>query len=372
MNAASKSDRGGAPPPAGDSLLAALRPDRVLVKEVNWLGDLVMSRPALRAVRRAYPGAHLAILIRRELAGFFDASNWIDEVIPYGVAPGARGVIDRIRIVRELRARRFDLAVLFPNSFESALWATLAGIPHRAGFARDGRGLMLTRRSAPDGLLMQQHQVHYLMRMLRDTLGIEGDTGDCSPDVSPAHRSKMRLWLASHRRRPGAKLIALAPAAAYGPAKEWPAEYFGALIDLIARRHGAESVIVGAASEREKCEQAAAASAEGAVVAAGHTGVGEMVALMALCDGFAGNDSGSMHVAGALGIPTVGIYGSTRPWRTGPLGARTATVCHQLECSPCLQRTCRFGHYNCLRQITPEEIAAALDKLGAFAAASAS
>jgi len=159
--------------------------------------------------------------------------------------------------------------------------------------------------------------------------------------------------------------MALAVAAAYGPAKEWPADRYAALIDLLAERYGAECVLVGALGERRKCEEVVAASRHGALVAAGETSVGEAMALLSLCDGFAGNDSGSMHVAGAIGIPTVGLYGSTRPDRTGPLGPKTKILYHQIECSPCLARTCRFGHYECLKRITPAEVAEALGELGA-------
>ena len=139
-----------------------------------------------------------------------------------------------------------------------------------------------------------------------------------------------------------------------------------ALIDLLAQRDDAECVLVGSAGERRKCEEVVAASKAGALIAAGETSVGELLALLSLCDGFAGNDSGSMHVAGALGIPTVGLFGSTNPERTGPLGPKTTVVYHRIECSPCLQRTCRFGHYNCLTQIAAEEVAHALHELGAF------
>src|SRR4029079_12019022 len=128
-------------------------------------------------------------------------------------------------------------------------------------------------------------------------------------------------------------------------------EHYARLIDLLAERSGTECVLVGAPSERRKSEEAIAASRSGAVLAAGETSVGEALALLSLSDAFAGNDSGSMHVAGALGKPTVGIYGSTRPDRTGPLGARTKILYKQIECSPCLQRTCRFGHYDCLKLI---------------------
>jgi heptosyltransferase-2 len=125
-------------------------------------------------------------------------------------------------------------------------------------------------------------------------------------------------------------------------------------------------VLVGAPGERAACERIAAATRHGARIAAGETTVGEAVALLARCQGFAGNDSGSMHVAGALGIPTVGIFGSTNPQRTAPLGARTRVLYHRLPCSPCLQRTCRFGHYDCLQRISAQEVDDALVQLGVF------
>lgn len=338
---------------------------RVLVKELNWLGDVVMSLPALRAVRRAFPEARLVVLIKQELASFFDDATGIDEVLPYAMRPGWRGLRDLRHIVAAVRTRRFDVAIIFPKSFASALWPALARIPRRAGFVSDARGWLLTDKTAlprQDG----SHQVHLYLKLLHETLHIDGSSTDFAPEVSEAHRRTMERWLAERRRRPDGPLIALAPAAAYGPAKEWPAASYAALIDLLASRYGAECVLVGSPGERHKCMAVAAATRGGPLIAAGETSVGEALALLSLCAGFAGNDSGSMHVAGALGIPAVGLYGSTNPQRTGPLGERTAILYHPIECSPCMKRTCRFGHYNCLKQITPEEVAQALDALGAL------
>ena len=337
-------------------------PGRILVKEVNWLGDLVMSTPALRAIRRAWPSAHLAVLIKQELASFFDGARWLDEVIPYSVGRGLSGFFDRRRIVGEIRSRRFDLGVLFPNSFESALWIAMAGIRRRAGFVGDARGAMLTLKALPPPEAVTGHQMNYWLAMVRAT-GVcvaDAHADDLAIDVHGPHRERMREWLAANRKRPGRPVFAIAPAAAYGPAKEWPADNYGALIDLLALREDAEVVLVGASSERAKCEEVAAASKSGAMIAAGHTNVGELIALLSLCDGFIGNDSGCMHLAGALGIPTVAIFGSTNPSRTGPLGPKTRVIYHKLECSPCLARTCRFGHYNCLTQIEPAELADAI------------
>lgn len=342
-------------------------PARILVKAVNWLGDLVMSLPALRAVRDSFPHAELGVLVRRELAGFFDGALWIDEVIPYRLRAGAAGVLDRALIVNAIRARHFDLAVLFPKSFQSALWTTLAGVPRRAGYVADRRGFMLTHRAEMRAEVEQVHQAHHWLVMVAETIGAEGAADNYRLDVDAQSRDKMRAWLSAHRTRGGRPLVALAPAAAYGPAKEWPAERYAALVDLLAARHGAECVLVGAASDRARCKEIVARCRTAALVAAGETSVGELIALLALCQGFAGNDSGCMHLAGALGLPTVAVFGSTNPARTGPMGPRTRVIYRALECSPCLERTCRFGHYNCLRGIGAEEVAAALEEFGAFA-----
>jgi heptosyltransferase-2 len=340
-------------------------PERVLVKEVNWLGDLVMSLPALKAVRRGFPDARLSVLIKAELASFFDGAGWLNEVIPYRVGRSLGGLADRRHVVAEIRSRRFDLAVLFPRSFESAFWTALARVPRRVGFAADGRGLMLTHKTVRPAALFRSHQVYDYLYLLRNTLGIDGDRTDFVPDVSATHRDTMRDWLTTHRRGDG-RVIALAVAAAYGPAKEWPVARFAALVDRLAANHGVECVLVGASSERPRCEMVASASRHGAVIAAGETNVGQLVALLSLCDGFAGNDSGAMHVAGALGLPTVGIFTSTNPQRTGPLGAHARALYRRIECSPCLKRTCKFGHYDCLKQTGAEDVESALLELGAL------
>jgi heptosyltransferase II len=340
---------------------------RVLVKEVNWLGDLVLSLPALRALRAAFAGVSLAVLIRQELAGFFDGMDWIDEIIPYTMRAGMLGWDDQRKIVAALRARRFDLAVIFPNSFRSALWTFLAGVPRRAGYATDGRRFLLTNHALPKISAKHSHQRFYWLGMVRDTLGIPSAIRDDRLEVSQQSVARVKQWLTSHRRHPDAPLIAISSAAAYGPAKEWPAPYYAKLIDLASEIAGVECVLLGTPSERLKCQEIATISRVGALIAAGATDVAELKALLSLCDGFAGNDSGAMHLAAALGKPAVGIFGSTDPARTGPIGEKVTVIYHSVSCSPCLKRTCRFGHYQCLQGIEPAEVAAALTQLGVFA-----
>lgn len=343
--------------------LASFR--RVLIREVNWLGDVVMSVPAVKALRRAMPAAHLSVLVRSDLASLFDGSGWVDEILPFRIHRGLGGLADRRRVVRLIRSRRFDLAVVLPRSFQSALWVALAGVPERVGFAADGRGLLLTNQTRRTSAALGRHQVHDHLLLLQETLAIAGCADDYALDVHEPHRARMQAWLTSRRQRSG-KLIAMAVTAAFGPSKEWPCERYAALIDLLAERYDAECVLIGAPAERRRVEDVARASGNGALVAAGETSVGEALALLSLCDGFAGNDSGAMHMAGALGIPTVGIFGSTDAHRTGPLGPRTRILYDRIECSPCMARTCRFGHYDCLKRIEVHDVASALEDLGAL------
>ena len=351
METALKSDRG-------------LSPARILVHEVNWLGDLVMTLPTLASLRRAFPAARLSVLVDRRLAAFFDGAGWIDKVIPLRrdrrFAP-----LEMARLINELRARHFDLAVVLPNSFVSAMRMALAGIPVRAGMVRDGRGWMLTNGTAPNARAMNDHQVYYWLEMLKATLGVNADFIRTAPEVAPAHLARMREWLAA-RRNSSAKLVAIAPGAAYGPAKEWPRSYYAELVSELARR-GAQPLLVGGPGDADACEAIIeAAPGCSAIMAAGRTHIGELIALLTLCDGFAGNDSGAAHLASSLGVPSVAIFGSTAPRRTGPLGPRTTILYKGLSCSPCLARTCRFGHYQCLREIAPGEVIGALENLGAL------
>jgi heptosyltransferase-2 len=360
-------DGGPLPPVPELRPLPSPRPHRIIVKAVNWLGDLVMSGPALHAIHDTFPGAHLAVLVRRELASFFDGAMWIDQVIPYRLRGGAAGLLDQLSIVRRIRAGYFDLAVVFPNSFQSAMWMVAAGVQRRAGYEADRRGFMLSHKVAPRADVERAHQVYHWLTMVAETVGAKGAAEAYHLDVNVQSRDKMHAWLANRRVRPERPLIALAPVAAYGPAKEWPVERYAELADILAQRHGAECVLVGGIDDRPQCEQIAAQCKRGAIVAAAETTVGELIALLSQCHGFAGNDSGCMHLAGALGVPTVAIFGSTNPLRTGPLGPHCTVIYRGLECSPCLERTCRFGHYNCLRDIAAEEAAGALEAYEIFA-----
>jgi heptosyltransferase-2 len=258
-------------------------------------------------------------------------------------------------IVRTIRAGRFDWAVVFPNYPEAAVWMFLARVPNRVGYALHRRGPLLTHKARPSDAVQARHQTHWYLDLLRQTLDVEGPAPNGGFEIDPVAAEKMRGWLEAAGRRPGAPIVALAPAAAYGPAKEWPADRYAELVDRLDAE-GWECVIVGAPAERARCEELRAKSRAGAMLAAGETSVAELAALLSLCQGFVGNDSGPMHLAAALGLPTLGLFGSTSPERTGPVGPRAQVLYERIECSPCLARSCRFGHMNCFRPMTAERV----------------
>ncbi|MCX7806264.1 MAG: glycosyltransferase family 9 protein, partial [Planctomycetota bacterium] len=249
-------------------------------------------------------------------------------------------------------------------------------------YIRDCRGILLTHGVRPSREILEAHQSWYYLNLLRETLGLRmpdpavrrelpegakllpsGEWGDGCVELPPVELpvaaddvAAMRDFLDRSRNRKGTPLIALAPGAAYGPAKRWPADRYAALADIVWDEMGGEAVIVGAPSEIAQAEDVGRLCRRPFLQAAGRTSAGQLAALLSLCAGFAGNDSGAMHVAGALGIPTVGIFGSTRCDRTAPLGPRVALVYRRVGCSPCMERECRFGHMACFKSIGPDEV----------------
>ncbi|MCX8073642.1 MAG: lipopolysaccharide heptosyltransferase II [Candidatus Binatia bacterium] len=327
--------------------------NRILVKAVNWLGDVVMTLPAMWALRQRYPSAHLGVLVRAELADFFSATPWIDSVIPDGSTQGRRSISSRWRLIRQLRNQGWDAGILLPRSFESALWFYLARIPIRIGVPAQARSWMLTHAVPADLKRPDRHQTLSYLEFVSLAVG-------CAPRVDPPPTFLPRR---EGEREPLNKpYVVLAPGAAYGPAKQWPREHWSNLATLFVME-GLHVALIGTQSERVLCDEVAATAANGCTVLAGKTSLLELMRLLTQSRGFVGNDSGASHLAAFLGVPTVAIFGSTDPVRTAPIGTRCAVLYDPPGCSPCLARTCRFGHYECLRRITPDKVVATWQRL---------
>lgn len=297
---------------------------KLLVRGPNWLGDAVMALPSLEIAKRAAPGARLTLAVPEHLAGLFTGADDVDEVLPL------KGRKSALAVARGFRAGGFDSTLLLPNSFGSAMAAWIARIPRRAGYSRDGRRWLLSEPvPCPPGM-RARHQAEYYVELVR-ALGAEADGLNLRQPVRlhalKTTRREVAATLSSERVRPEAPLAVLAPCAV-GPGKEWPAGRFGRLAALLSRQ-GFEVVLVGSPAERAKVAAVARAALEdGARVLdlAGRNSVAGMAALFELAAVFAGNDSGPMHLAGAMGLPAVGIFVGTDPELYRPLGPRAATI----------------------------------------------
>jgi heptosyltransferase-2 len=329
---------------------------RVVVRAPNWLGDAVLALPALTAVRRHFADAHLAIAATGGVAALFLQETDVrpDEVIE--VPPKGRAAAGA------LRAGRFDTGILLPNSFRSAWTLRRAGVGQRWGYAASGRGWLLTRRVRRP---RRVHQAEYYRALVRG-LGIDVD--DALPSVRPssAGAAQAAALLGESRGDSGEPLVGFAPGAAYGQAKQWPAERMAAVIAHFARHRGAFCVLVGAAHDRtaaraiESWLRVHAPEARGRVVdLVGRTSLGSLTGVLARCAAFVSNDSGAMHLAAAAGSRVVGLFGPTDARATGPLGGHTVLTA-PVFCRPCHLRDCPIDH-RCMTRISVDAVVAAVE-----------
>jgi heptosyltransferase-2 len=341
-------------------------PRRILVRATNWVGDAVMTLPALAALHAACPSAQIEVLARPWAKAVYAAQPGVSRVLAYeqdGRHAGAGGLL---RLARELRARRYDWAVLWQNAFEAALIAWLARIPLRLGYARDGRGFLLTHPARLTPGLKQVHETSYYLYILRQAGLLPADPPAQGVQPKLHLRQEDRDWaekFLAAKGLAGARLLGLAPGAAFGPAKMWPAERFAAAARELGGRFEAV-LLFGSQGEAKACAEVAA-GLEGiaALNLAGATELGQALALLERADLFITNDSGLMHAAAALGRPTVAVFGSTNPVTTRPLGPRVALVRGRASCAPCLKPECVEGDLRCFTSVEPGRVTDAARRL---------
>jgi heptosyltransferase II len=316
---------------------------RILVRAPNWVGDVVLSLAAVRDLRVSFASARIEVLARPWVADLYRAVDEVDAVRE------SRGALQDAATLRGA----FDTAVLLPNSFAAALTAWRAGIPERWGYATDGRGLLLTRSLPVPEHVRARSQVYYYRSMLAG-LGLHVSGEPRAKLVCPddwADRGRALLggdgpWLGLH------------PGAFYGTAKRWLPERFAAVADLVARRRGARVAIVGSAAERGLGETIAGLVRAPVRLLSGETSLADLVGVLKNLRLLLTNDSGPMHLAGALGVPLVAIFGST-DWReTAPVGDRSRLLREGVECAPCMLRECPIDH-RCMTRVTVDRVAEA-------------
>lgn len=355
--------------------------ERILVRCVNWLGDAVMSTPALQRLREAKPNAHITLLSHAKLADLWREQPYADAVMTFTPNEGV------MAIAKRLREQKFDLGIAFPNSIRSGLELRLGGIPKRTGYSSGLRNLLLNKiiPRRTDAVQMHKKSDAEIRRdadlprkfdppkaahHIYDYLGIVAAVG-ASPEPMPPKISVTDNEVGAVRAKfnigKDGVLFGLNPGAEYGPAKRWPKDRFADVATKLQSKHQSRWVIFGGAADREVCawiaEQIAiSASDKKPINVAGQTSLRELAALLKTCRLVLTNDTGPMHLANAVGTPIVVPFGSTSSELTGPVFGASKILQTTVGCSPCFRRECPID-FRCMNSI---EVGAVVDAADSF------
>ncbi|MFL6214909.1 MAG: lipopolysaccharide heptosyltransferase II, partial [Blastocatellia bacterium] len=349
-------------------------PAKLMVRVPNWLGDAVMALPALRELRRVFNESHITLAARASVVELFEGEGLADDSI--AISEG-RGWLEKTRRflddARRLRQARFDLAVLLTNSFASALTARAGGAKQIVGYATDARGLLLTQEVAFEPNFNQLHQVRYYLNIAAQ---IErAFTGESRVDfgaqptlrVTGSARQRARQMLEAAGVDTSKRLVALNPGATNSRAKRWLPERFAATADQLSVRDDFAAFIVGTAGDGDAALAVIRHMRANVADLTGRTTLAELKAVLACAQLIVSNDTGAAHVAAALGVPTVTIFGPTEDFATRPLAALSQVVRHPVECSPCMLRDCPIDH-RCMTRVDVTDVSQAAHNLLAHAA----
>ncbi len=342
----------------------------ILVRGVNWIGDAVMTMPALKALRIANPGSRITLLVRPWVSPLFEKSPDVDEIIIY--EDKHKGFLGKFGLAGMLKKKDFRMAVLFQNAMDAAVAAFFAGIPERIGYARDGRRMFLTKAVPFDSYAGGLHHIEYYLNLL-EKVGFAAQYS-----LPWLHLSlDERLWAREkleHMKRP---VIAINPGAAYGSSKRWRPERFAEIAKRVINGINGSVIIFGGPSEREIEDEIAGEIRKEAgpgypgsgaqraelMLMAGKTGLRELAALISESDLLVTNDSGPMHMGYATGAPVAAIFGSTSPALTGPAGRGDIVISKAMDCAPCFERECKKGNLACMDAVSTDEVFDAIGKL---------
>ena len=324
---------------------------RILIRGTNWIGDAVMTVPAIRKLRRLFPEATLVLQTSEATSGIFRDSGLVDQIIPVG------SLLDQVRTIRRTA---FDLAVLFPNSFKSALVAWLAGAKRRFGYAAQNRSLLLNDAVQVPGWKNDRHEVFYYLNLvdqIERSYGLHDSAAEPDTEiaVSETDRENGRRVLESHGVDLSRRVIGLAPGSTNSRAKRWTPEGFAGLNDLIQNALGANVVILGSPGDTEVSARVTELSKSKPIDLTGKTDIALAAGVLSNLDLLVSNDMGLAHLAPAVGTKTIVIFGPTNPVTTRPFSALASIMSAGVECSPCMLRDCPIDH-RCMTRITPEMV----------------
>jgi len=344
---------------------------RVVVRGTNWVGDSLMTVPALRALRRVLPDASITLATRPGTKGIFSEADFIDDLLIYD----RKGPLSVIPQIREWKRRKFDLAVLFQNAFEAALIPFLAGVPIRLGYATESRQALLSHPLPLPDWRSARHEVFYylylvtaLEQLLYESSSICEQAPDASIQISDQRKLEATELLRAEGVNEEESVVAICPGSINSRAKRWPAEAYATLADRLidsSRR----VLLIGSPDEAEVSNEVVNRMRHRPTVLTGKTSLDQVTAVLASVDLIVTNDTGPAHIGAALGRPTIVIFGPTNPLTTRPFSPAAEILRHPPECAPCMLRDCPIDH-RCMTAITVDEVferSHALLKRGSFA-----
>lgn len=333
---------------------------KILVRGTNWIGDAVMSIPALRELRRIFPDDQITLHTRAWADGLFQDASFIDEIVSYEKAKWpVRDILDNSKF---LKRDLYDLAVILPNSFESAITTFLTKIPRRIGYNKDVRGLLLTDPIPVPEWKNRRHEAYYYLNLIQsvERLVLSRETVgrfeyDGSLEVSDDRRAVARRFLEENGVDLSKPTVALGVGSANSRAKRWPVENYARLAEMVATEAGRNVVIVGSKDEERTAAEVEAHSKTSFVNIAGKTDLALASAILSEVDLMISNDMGLAHIAPAVGTKTVVLFGPTDPETTRPFAPNAFVLREPVDCAPCMLRDCPIDH-RCMTRITPERV----------------
>lgn len=346
----------------------------ILIVKTSAIGDVLHTLPALHALRRRYPEAHISWLVEEEASDIVLGHPALDQVLISArkrwlrdLREGDRlsALREIVRLIRSLRSRRYDLLIDFQGLLKSSMFITCCRATRKVGFGRgmahsEGSYLFLSERVPP--VTMDTHAVDREL-MLLEAIGIPAQGVEFTLPLGPHDHLRANELLTAHGLAPGAPFIAINPMTTW-PTKHWQATSFAELTDALLRQ-GRTVVFTGGQGDHAAiAELCGRLGQPGAINLAGATTLKTLAAVYTKATLLITTDTGPMHLAAAVHTPVVALFGPTAPWRTGPYGAGHRVIRKELPCSPCLKRVCRFGTTECMRAITVDEVLAAVAEIG--------
>jgi heptosyltransferase-2 len=334
-----------------------MKSKKIVIRAPNWIGDSILALPAMADLKRNFPESEIWVAANEWVRDLFRMEEYFEGIVPL---PEQNSLKNFNLSSRKLREFTFDLGILLTNSFGSALLFYLARIPQRWGYKKDSRGFLLTRGAPVQNRANRSHQVHYYLDLLSG-LGLKNYAKELNLSLDQRELAGVKERLEKLNIDTKKPLVIINPGAFYGPAKRWPETKYSELASLLQEKNNAQILIIGSETEIPLAEHIATDMRKKPFILAGQTSLAQLAAVISFSSIFISNDSGPMHLANALKIPVIALFGPTEPLRTGPYQDPYVLFHKGAPCWPCSYRECPFDH-RCMMSITAQEVFEACQK----------